>query len=243
MLVIALDSSTRSGSIALVRDGQLLESRHGDAAVRHAVRLPGDLTDLLAAHDHTWADVDLLAAAIGPGGFTGLRVGLATIQGLAMALDRRVFVATTLDLLGLATSAAAPDAPWVGAWMQGMRGEVFTALYRQGAGGHALVTVVGATVGTAEEAADAWGPAGTDDDHVIAVGGDAWPAAAAPLVARFGDRLRPCALPLLAEVLARQATARADEAVVPAAVRPAYVRRPDAVITREQAGLPVRNDL
>ena len=50
MLVLALDSSTRTGSIALARDGHVLESRVGDAAVRQAVRLPGDLVDLLAAH-------------------------------------------------------------------------------------------------------------------------------------------------------------------------------------------------
>ena len=79
MLVLALDSSTRSGSIALARDGRLLESRVGDGAVRHAVRLPTDLLDLLAAHGCALGDVDVLAAAIGPGGFTGLRVGLATV--------------------------------------------------------------------------------------------------------------------------------------------------------------------
>lgn len=240
MLVLALDSSTRSGSIALARDGRLLESRLGDAAVRHAVRLPGDLVQLLAAHGHTLADVDLLAAAVGPGGFTGLRVGLATVQGLAMALERRVFVATTLDLLGLATSAAAPEAGWVGAWMHGMRGEVFTAFYRRDLESGSLVTVAAATVGTAGEAAAAWAP---DDDGAIAVGGDAWPEAAAPLVMRFGGRLRPCQVPALAEVLALQASSRAGEAVAPAAVRPAYVRRPDAVITREQAGVAVSGDV
>ena len=133
MLVLALDSSTRTGSIALARDGHVLASRIGDAAVRHAVRLPGDLVALLASHGHTLADVDLFAAAAGPGGFTGLRVGLATIQGLAMALDRRVFVASTLDLLAVAGHAAAPQARWIGAWMHGMRGEVFTALYQPSA--------------------------------------------------------------------------------------------------------------
>jgi hypothetical protein len=49
--------------------------------------------------------------------------------------------------------------------------------------------------------------------------------------------------PLLAAVLAREASRRADEAVGPAAVRPTYVRRPDAVLTRLQAGLPVAGDL
>lgn len=241
MLVLALDSSTRTGSIALACDGHLLESRLGDAAVRHAVRLPGDLVDLLADHGHGLPDVDLFAVALGPGGFTGLRVGLATIQGLAMALERRVFVATTLDLLGIAALGLAPGAPWIGAWMHGMRGEIFTALYRPSPVGPVLLPVVAATVGTADQCAETWSAAA--GAGAIAVTGDAWPDVAAPLIARFGDRLQPVAAPPLAEVLARQACIHSGEAVAPAAVRPAYVRRPDAVITREQAGMPVRGDI
>lgn len=241
MLVLALDSSTRSGSLALARDGHLLASQVGDAVVRQAVRLPGDLVALLASQGHTLADVDLLAAAAGPGGFTGLRVGLATMQGLAMALDRRVFVASTLDLLALAGRAAAPQAQWIGAWMHGMRGEVFTALYRPSPADAGVVALVPAFVGTPDQAADTWVAAAPDE--TIAVIGDAWPEAAGPLVARFGEALAPIVAPPLAEVLAIAAGRRASEAVVPAAVRPAYVRRPDAVLTRLQAGLPVTGDI
>jgi tRNA threonylcarbamoyladenosine biosynthesis protein TsaB len=217
----------------------VLEARAGDAAVRQAVRLPGDLMDLLAAHGCTLQDVDLFAAAAGPGGFTGLRVGLATMQGLAMALDRRVFLASTLDLLAIAGLEGAPAAPLVGAWMHGMRGEVFTALYRPAAG-RGVEAIVDPCVGTPEAAAAGWDVAG---DGVIAVIGDGWPTAAGPLIDRFGARLVPVAAPLLADVLARQAAARADEAIPPAAVRPAYVRRPDAVLTRLQAGLPVTGEV
>lgn len=241
MLVLALDSSTRSGSLALARDGRVLASQVGDSAVRQAVRLPGDLVGLLASQGHTLADVDLFAAAAGPGGFTGLRVGLATVQGLAMALDRRVFVASTLDLLALAGRDAAPHARWIGAWMHGMRGEVFTALYRPAPTGTGVVSVVPAFVGTPDEAADTWVAAAPDD--TIAVLGDAWPDAAGALVARFGDALAPIVAPPLAEVLAVEADRRVADAVVPAAVRPAYVRRPDAVLTRLQAGLPVTGDI
>ncbi|BCS33407.1 tRNA (adenosine(37)-N6)-threonylcarbamoyltransferase complex dimerization subunit type 1 TsaB [Luteitalea sp. TBR-22] len=238
MLVLALDSSTRAGSLALARDGHLLEARAGDSAVRHAARLPGDLTDLLADHGCTLADVDLLAVVVGPGGFTGLRVGLATVQGLAVALERPVFAATSLDLLGEAGAARAGGAPWVGAWMHGMRGEVFTALYAIGDDGPR--PVVEPFVGTPEEAAATWQVA-TDGDIVVL--GDAWPAMAAPLELALGSRLRPVTAPLLAAVLAEAAMRRPGEAVGPAALRPAYVRRPDAVITRERAGLPVGGDV
>lgn len=240
MLVLALDSSTRAGSLALARDGHVLEARVGAPLVRHAVRLPGDAVDLLAAHGHTLADVDLFAAVIGPGGFTGLRVGLATMQGLALALDRRVFAASSLDLLGLAGAAQAAGAPWVGAWMHGMRGEVFTAVYAPAADGPR--TVVEAFVGTPEEAVAMWREAITGDEPIVVLG-DAWPEASAPLIEAFGDRLRPVTLPVLATVLAEQACRQPAVAVGPAALRPAYVRRPDAVLTRERAGLPVGGDL
>ena len=180
MLVLALDSSTRTGSIALARDGVLVDVCEGDAGRRHAERLPGELVTLLAAHDCDLRDVTLLAVTAGPGGFTGLRVGLATIQGLALALDRRVFVASTLDLLARAGAEAAADARWVGAWMQGMRGEVFTELHERLSDGR-MRRVLDAAVGTPDSAATAW--ADVAADGTLAVIGDGWPT--------HGDALRP----------------------------------------------------
>ncbi len=222
----------------MARDGVLLDARRGDASRRHAERLPGDLAALLADHGHTWADVTLLAAVSGPGGFTGLRVGLATVQGLAVALDRRVYLASTLDLLALTAERQMPDAPWVGAWMAGMRGEVFAALYRRA---HDSVTpAVPPAVGAPHDLADGW--AEVAQIGTVALAGDAWPGEAAALQARFGDRVQPCEAPPLAGVLAEEAARRADEAVVPAAVRPAYIRRPDCVVAREEAGQPLAGE-
>ncbi|HTV02287.1 MAG TPA: tRNA (adenosine(37)-N6)-threonylcarbamoyltransferase complex dimerization subunit type 1 TsaB [Luteitalea sp.] len=240
MLVLALDSSTRAGSVALARDGQVLDARVGDPDQRQAVRLPGDLTTLLTDHGLTLADVDLLAVTAGPGGFTGLRVGLATMQGLGLALGRPIFVTGTLDLLALVAGEAQSDVAWCGAWMRGMRGEIFSALHDRRALPPDAPTIA-PSVGTPDECADAWMAAASTGE--IAVAGDGWPDHADVLIARFGDRVRPCEAPPLASVLARVATARASEAVGPAAVRPAYVRRPDAVVLRQQAGLPVSGDL
>lgn len=235
MLVLALDSSTRTGSVALARDGVLLEARVGDAARRHAVRLPSDLLLLLEAHGARLADVDLLAVATGPGGFTGLRVGLATIQGLALGLERPIVPACTLELLALAAGDVAPDASVVGAWMHGMRGDVFAALYRlqRDNPDHPMILSAPA-VGTPADAAETWRPlVGVSPLTVV---GDGWPDLAGPLQAAFDDRVRAVDGPLLAGVLARYATRQASHAVGPAALRPTYVRRPDAVLAREQAG-------
>lgn len=193
---------------------------------------------LLARHALTLRDVDLLAVTAGPGGFTGLRVGLATVQGLAVALDRRVFVASTLDLIAIAAAAALPQAAWVGAWMHGMRGEIFTSLHRRLDGAPTpLAVAVAACVGTPEDVAGHWEAA--QPHGPIAVAGDAWPEAGGALRARVSAELVGVPIPPLAATLALEASARPGDAVAAAAVRPAYIRRPDAVLTRERAGRPV----
>jgi tRNA threonylcarbamoyl adenosine modification protein YeaZ len=107
VLILALDTTTPEGSLALWRDNEIVEVCSGDATRTHAERLPGDLTALLARHRHTPADVDRFAVVSGPGGFTGLRVGIATIQGLALVGHRTVFAASTLLLLAFAAKQAA----------------------------------------------------------------------------------------------------------------------------------------
>jgi tRNA threonylcarbamoyladenosine biosynthesis protein TsaB len=240
MLILALDTSTRTGSVALARDGALLHAADGGAERLHVERLPGVLTDLLAAHGAALDDVDRLAVLSGPGGFTGLRVGLATIQGLAFALDRPVCVVSTLEVLAVAAHQAVPDAPIVGAWMRGMRGEVFSALYRPSVvvGPTGLEVLLPPAVGTPADVAALW-PAHAGRG-AIAVAGDAWPQEAEALTGVIGaDRLRPVEAPPLAGVLALLAGDPRAEVVGPHAVAPTYVRRPDAVLLRERAGLEV----
>ena len=85
MLVLALDTTTSSGSCALARDGRVVREQVNDAPNAHAERLPGDLMSLLDGANLRLADIDVFAVATGPGSFTGLRIGIATMQGLAFA--------------------------------------------------------------------------------------------------------------------------------------------------------------
>ncbi len=130
MLVLALDTTTRAGSAALRRDGVTLDVEVGDAALTHGARLPGDLIRLLGRRQVAIGDVDLFGVAVGPGSFTGLRVGIATMQGLALAGGRRMAAVPALD--ALAVAIAGPDAGGeiTAAWMDAQRGQVFSALYR-----------------------------------------------------------------------------------------------------------------
>src|SRR5262245_22323963 len=101
MLILALDSTTRAGSVALVEDDGVLAERRGDAERSHAERLPRDLDAVLEAHGRRTSDVDLFAVAAGPGSFTGLRVGIATMQGLAFVHRRPLAAVSALEAMAL----------------------------------------------------------------------------------------------------------------------------------------------
>ena len=134
MLILSLDTTTRAGSCALVRDGQVLREEPGDAAREQAERLPGDLAALLERESVSLRDIDLLAVATGPGSFTGLRVGIATMQGLAMAIGAPLIGVSAFDALAhLATSGQGViGGHRVAAWIDAWRGEVFAATYEDG---------------------------------------------------------------------------------------------------------------
>jgi tRNA threonylcarbamoyladenosine biosynthesis protein TsaB len=131
VITLALDTSTRAGSVALRRDGVLIRAHVGAADVPHGGRLPADLLDLLAACDVSLPEVTLYAVAIGPGAFTGLRVGIATMQGFAFAHGRPLAGISALEACAYAVQddAAAAGMPLVAAWADAARGEVFTALF------------------------------------------------------------------------------------------------------------------
>lgn len=130
MWVLALDTTTRDGSVALVRDDDVVVERAGDPAWSHAERLPTEFQVVLAEAGLSLGAIDLIAVATGPGGFTGLRIGLAAAQGLALALDRPAAGVPTLATLAWQVLEARPDAATVGAWLEASRGEVFAAAYR-----------------------------------------------------------------------------------------------------------------
>src|SRR3954468_9136501 len=105
MKVLALDTTTRAGSVALVDDDRVIDERAGDASRTHAERLPLEIVAIAQAHGVRLRDIDLFAVAVGPGSFTGLRIGIATVQGLASIQRRRVYGISALEALAHAASA------------------------------------------------------------------------------------------------------------------------------------------
>jgi len=127
MRVLAVESATLSGGVALLDDDHLLGEITLNIAITHSERLMSAVDRLMTDCGLAPADLDGLAVSVGPGSFTGLRVGLATVKALAMALDLPVAPVPTLD--ALASRLPFADAP-VCPILDARKGEVYFSLYR-----------------------------------------------------------------------------------------------------------------
>jgi ribosomal-protein-alanine N-acetyltransferase len=236
MVVLALDTATRAGSHAIAIDGAV-HAAHGDPGRTHGERLPDEATAWLATFDLSLRDVDLYAVLAGPGSFTGLRVGMAAIQGFALANGKAVVPVPTFDALAAAWVADARPAPGtvLGLCLDGQRGDVFFAVLEVDAqaAGRARLTVPSPEVGRPEDAAVAFSRRAAGRDLHLAGNGavryQAFFSARVPHT-RLGEPSAP-----LAGEAARLAAAHPELAVPPHALRPLYVRRPDAEIARDRA--------
>ena len=225
MLCLALDTTTPGGSCAVVSDGVILREAAGDRSRAHDTRLPRDLMTLLDEARIDLQAIDVYAVATGPGSFTGLRIGISTMQGLAFAMGKPLVGVSGFDAL----AHAAGDSPCVATWVDAWRGEVFAARYEQR---------------TEVDAPSVESPSAvlrrvTAPTLFI---GDGAAAYADVIVSALGDRAaiaKPPA-PLLAGTIARLAIESAASGVLPGPdeIRPIYVRRPDAELARNAR--PVR---
>ena len=123
-LILSLETTTRAGSIALLRASQVLSSRAGEAQVSHSTALLENIKAVLSEAGQQLGDVDLFAVASGPGSFTGLRIGLATVKAFAAMLSRPSIGVPTLHAVAL---SAGPSLCTL-AMIPAGRGEVFGQL-------------------------------------------------------------------------------------------------------------------
>ncbi len=114
-----------SGSVAVSRGDEILGVVSGDAGISHSNTLLGDVDKLLAQTQITLSQIDLFAVATGPGSFTGLRIGIATVKALAATLDRPSAGIPTLEAVALSGGVSAESV----ALLPAGRGEVFTQLF------------------------------------------------------------------------------------------------------------------
>ncbi|HDI59533.1 MAG TPA: tRNA (adenosine(37)-N6)-threonylcarbamoyltransferase complex dimerization subunit type 1 TsaB [Desulfobacteraceae bacterium] len=130
MKVLALDTATGPCTVGLLDDAELVAEGASSAVNGPVRRLMPLVVEVLAQAGLKLSQVDLMAVTRGPGSFTGLRVGMATVQGLALATGIPVVAVSSLEALALQAADDAVVAPLIDA----RRGEVYSAVYKVEAG-------------------------------------------------------------------------------------------------------------
>ena len=126
MLILAFESSAKAASVALCRDGHLLSQYSQCSGLTHSRTLLPMAEDMLKNAELTLRDVDLIAVAHGPGSFTGIRIGVSTVKGLAWAGDTPCVGVSTLEAMAWHGLAAGS---YVCPVMDARRSQVYNALF------------------------------------------------------------------------------------------------------------------
>jgi tRNA threonylcarbamoyladenosine biosynthesis protein TsaB len=129
-IILAIDTSSKSTSLALARGTALLRSLTTPVDETRSEKLWTEIDALLAESGLTIRDVDVFSVCRGPGGFTGLRVGMAAVKGFAAAMNKPIAAVTSLEA---AAYSAQPDRAC--ALVNAYKGEVYSQLFSFDSGG------------------------------------------------------------------------------------------------------------
>ncbi len=129
-LILAIETATRTGSVAVARGPEILSSRIGDPAISHSTNLLEMIESALGEVDLKLSDVDFFAAAVGPGSFTGLRIGLATVKAFAATTSKPIVGVSTLSALAHAAGTSGN----IVSLLPAGRGEVFAQMFSMAEG-------------------------------------------------------------------------------------------------------------
>ena len=132
MKVLGIDTSTPCGSVGLIQDDWIISEYLLNVSITHSERLLGAIDLVLRESGCAIGDLDGWAISVGPGSFTGLRIGVSTVKGLAFATQKPVAGASTLDVLA---SQISPTPYLICPIIDARKREVYAAFYRYGAGG------------------------------------------------------------------------------------------------------------
>jgi tRNA threonylcarbamoyladenosine biosynthesis protein TsaB len=127
MKILGIDTSTRCGSVGLIHDQEVISEYHLNIPLTHSGRLLSAIDHLLKESGCPMEELDGWAISLGPGSFTGLRIGVSTVKGLAYATRKPVAGVSSLDVLA---SQISPTPYLICPILDARKGEVYTALYR-----------------------------------------------------------------------------------------------------------------
>ncbi len=135
-LILSIETATGCGSIALtkggIKNGKLLAEATAQPEITHSRRLLGSVDWVMQAAGLRWEELDGIAISLGPGSFTGLRIGMAAAKGIVYASQKPLIGVQTLDAIALACPVI--DRPlWC--LLDARKQEVYTACYQNGPSG------------------------------------------------------------------------------------------------------------
>ncbi len=226
MIFLALDTCDVRGSVAVFRDAQLLQIVAHDTPDDYSVWLLPAVARVLSASAVAFVDVDAYIAATGPGSFTGVRIGLTTVKAWAEVTRKPIVGVSRLEALATETLGSQP---YVAAFTNGQRRQLFAALYRRQAAtlervGEEAVLAPEKFLAAAVEAAASESIEWISTDPLMLVETEAWAARQS-----VGETVQ-AASPILAPAIARLGyrMARDKRFTDPLALDANYVRRSDA---------------
>lgn len=124
--ILAIETSSRTGSVAIASGAQLIRQIDLPPKMRHAVELMPAIRDLLAEAKWTPRDLNQIYVSTGPGSFTGLRIAITIARSLAQAVGAQTVAVPTLDAIALNAPA---DVQNLAVILDAKRGQVFAARY------------------------------------------------------------------------------------------------------------------
>jgi tRNA threonylcarbamoyladenosine biosynthesis protein TsaB len=238
LLSLAFDTSTQWGRFALARDDEVLEYRPLNVSGSYADALLPIIEDMLAQSGHRKCELSVVGVTVGPGSFTGVRIGVATAKGLAWGLGCNLVGVTSLAAMAAALLEENPASELAVPVLDARRGEVFAGIFRRDG------SWVEPVVAGAARTPDQWwalvtGAVGDPDQPVY--GGDG-----AELLLGQGASLRPelanrgtpalrrwsSTHPATARALALALNTGCLPTVHPFALLPEYMRVSDAEVKR-----------
>ncbi|HTC65367.1 MAG TPA: tRNA (adenosine(37)-N6)-threonylcarbamoyltransferase complex dimerization subunit type 1 TsaB [Candidatus Saccharimonadales bacterium] len=146
MLILAVDTSTRTGSAAILRDSQILAEVSGYEETLYSNRLFRDIAALQEKANFSMDQVDVFAVSSGPGSFTGLRVGLTAVKAWAEVHGKPIAAISGLEAIAYESLASgvpeAFSASFIAPFMDARRGQIFGAVYRNARGNELCLELV-----------------------------------------------------------------------------------------------------
>ena len=217
MLILSVDSSAAPASVCLYQDGKILADFYLNSGFTHSQTLVAMVESALKISCRTVADIDAFAVNNGPGSFTGVRIGVSAIKGMAYAADKPCIAVSTL--MSMAYNCLASDGI-ICACMDARRNQVYNALFRVSSG-----TVTRLCEDRAISVADLLEELGSYDERIMLAGDGA------QLVFDSSDNDNISLLPENIRYQRASSTAIAafdkynrGEALSPAALMPSYLR-------------------